>query len=528
MAELSIEQQRALAVANARKRAAEAQAAPSGGTPAGEAQNAVQAPPERVRIGGLPSWLRQPSEAAPTMPGQGEINQDMSKLVRLGADAASFGLADRLAAKGDELTGGPSYEEGLKAQRAATDEVRDEAGVAGLGTEIGGYMLAGRFIPSAMGRAKTLGQRLLVGGAEGAAQGALNAAGHGKSMAEGAAYGGAGGVAGTAAGALVSTAMDKTGQLAKRLMGKAPKVPTSEEVRSAANAAYKAADDAGVMISGKAVDRLRGKVVEDLTDFGFHPTNQPGAAAALSEIERISKGNLTLKGLEQARRLALGGFIPGNRSNNKALGQIIQRIDEFADGLASGSDDVLMGNPEAGTAALTKARDLWKRLAKSESVEKALETAANRQGTERATRTLVGKIPERVHGLTPDEIAAANDVARGSFGRNALTYFGRTAPNAGALGVATSGATGAAGFAMGGPAGAVVGPMAAVGAKTASDAITKSKTRALAELMRAGGSRAAVRGPDNALQRLAQPVGRSVERAILAAALARLNKERLP
>ncbi|QRM33916.1 hypothetical protein [Microvirga sp. VF16] len=49
--------------------------------------------------------------------------------------------------------------------------------------------------------------------------------------------------------------------------------------------------------------------------------------------------------------------------------------------------------------------------------------------------------------------------------------------------------------------------------------MTKSKTPRLAELMRAGGTREALEGPDNALQRLSKTKRDALARALLAGEL---------
>jgi hypothetical protein len=112
------------------------------------------------------------------------VGAALDKGVRLAANGATFGLADKFAGGMDALTGqAPSYDAGVKAQRAETQAIRDAnpgaaalaEGVGGLGTGVGliknGVTIAGR-----------VGSRLLpkvLGyGAEGAAYGSAHGAGN--------------------------------------------------------------------------------------------------------------------------------------------------------------------------------------------------------------------------------------------------------------------------------------------------------------------------------------------------------------
>jgi len=113
-----------------------------------------------------------------------KVGGALDKGVRMAASGATFGLADKFAGGMDALTGrAPSYDAGVKAQRAETEAVRQAApgpaavaeAVGGLGTGVGliksGVTLAGRtgarLLPRVMGY-----------GTEGAAYGAAHGAGN--------------------------------------------------------------------------------------------------------------------------------------------------------------------------------------------------------------------------------------------------------------------------------------------------------------------------------------------------------------
>jgi hypothetical protein len=112
-----------------------------------------------------------------------KVGSKLDDWARLAANGATFGMADKFAGGMDALTGkAPSYDAGVKSQRAETQGVRDrlpEAPVAeaagglagGVGLLRNGLTLAGRFGPSMLGRVAGYG---LEGGAYGAAHGAGN------------------------------------------------------------------------------------------------------------------------------------------------------------------------------------------------------------------------------------------------------------------------------------------------------------------------------------------------------------------
>jgi hypothetical protein len=110
-----------------------------------------------------------------------QAGSTVDNLVRAAASGMTFGLADKAAGGMDYLTGNaPSYDAGVKAQRARTDALPaaqrvtgEVAGglAGGVGLAKSGLTLAGRLGPA-------LFRRVLGYGAEGAAYGAAHGAGN--------------------------------------------------------------------------------------------------------------------------------------------------------------------------------------------------------------------------------------------------------------------------------------------------------------------------------------------------------------
>jgi hypothetical protein len=125
----------------------------------------------------------------------------LNDTVRLMADGATFGYADKFAATMNSLISGSSYEEQLAAVRAGTQDARDRAGSAGTAAEaLGAYLsgrglgeagitLSGRFGTAAMEGLSGLLARTGLMGAEGAAYGAVEATGRDEPIASSVAFG---------------------------------------------------------------------------------------------------------------------------------------------------------------------------------------------------------------------------------------------------------------------------------------------------------------------------------------------------
>jgi hypothetical protein len=145
---------------------------------------APEAPQQSVE----PSTMEGTSVYTAGGPGLGEelrrVGGVLDKGARMAAGGATFGLADKFAGGMDYLTGrAKSYDEGVKAQRAETQAIREASpgpaavaeAVGGLGTGAGlirsGITLAGRAGPRLL-------PRVLGYGTEGAAYGAAHGAGN--------------------------------------------------------------------------------------------------------------------------------------------------------------------------------------------------------------------------------------------------------------------------------------------------------------------------------------------------------------
>lgn len=400
--------------------------------------------------------------------------------VRGTADMLTFGLADEISAGLGAATGiggeAGDYEANLAAQRE-----RDASG----GAERFAGQLAGALILPG-GSASTVGRAAASGAGMGAAYGFGSGEGGFTDRLTNAAVGGA---TGGAVGGAVRGVANALGTKAAR-----SQIPTNEAIKGAANAAYKAADDAGVILKPQSTARLSQAVKADLAEFGYDPALQPGVAAVLNRLDGLEGQNVTLKGLDVIRRVAGNAARDfNNPSQQAAASKIIDKIDDFIADV--GPDDVLAGNAKEAGNAMMKARSLWTRLRKSEKLDMALEKADRRAAstgsggnTDNAIRQNVRSLidnPKTASSMSKAERAAAEKVVRGSAGQNALRLAGKLSPQGNGL----MAALGIGGTMANPMIGAVsLGGMAA---KSLADRATLKNAQALSELIRSGGLTAA-------------------------------------
>lgn len=423
-------------------------------------------------------------------------------LVRAAANGATFGYADKLAAYVNGT--------GTEAERIKSQEAQDRAGSAGTVAELGGAIAtpvlaarAGASLPriaaSVPGVTGTVARSALAAG-EGAGYGALNASGHDQNIGDGALLGAIFGGGANAVGEAVASGARK---LAGVFNAK-PQIPTLDDLAVGARQAYDAADNAGVIFTPQATDRLRSGVVQTLTDAGYDPALQPGAAAVLRRLDDLQGQNLTLKGLDTLRKVASGGYMQGNKSNNAAISAIINHIDDLIGNTRPG--EVLAGDATAGAQALTQARDYWSRMAKADAVTRAaakgeLNAAAagsggNRENASRQAMKTLRNSKSATRGFTPDEEDALMRAIIGSPDQNALRAVGKLSPTGIVSGALSTGA----GYQIGGPVGALVAPAVGYIARKGAEGMQQGFVQDLIDVIMAGGSKAATRAAPNVVQ----------------------------
>lgn len=444
-------------------------------------------------------------------------------VARIGANALTFGAADRIAG----ALGG----EGFDAEKAKTQAAKERAGWAGTVADVGSSLAsgaglakagvtAGRLIPEALSTGLPGAiARGAASVADGTMLGAADAALHGDDAAKGAAYGAVAGAGGHALGSALSGLGEKIGAAFNR----PGPIPSAESIKDIGEAAYKRAKGAGVIIGSPVMKNLADDVQGALTDFGFHPELQPRIATAFGELQRLSDQNVTATGLDTARKIVSAAAQSQDPSERKLGRMMIEKIDDTLANLKPA--DVIAGDPKVAADAFAEARDAWRRKSKLEDVEQATERATNNaasQGSggniDNATRQQFRSIlndPKKWRGYSDDELAAMKLIVRGTPVQDAMRLVGKLSPEGNGL-MTVLQALGAS------ATGGATLPMAGAGfvAKRFADAATPSNVDELRRIIAAGGKREAAFPPDNALQRLSKSERDALIKGLTASGLA--------
>lgn len=268
--------------------------------------------------------------------------------------------------------------------------------------------------------------------------------------------------------------------------------PTKDQIRLAADQAYADSEAAGVVIRPDAINKMAHGLRRELTEFGFHPKLQPGAAIALDEItSTIENGNVTLKGLDLMRQVIKDAAQPGNFKDAKVVGKIVKNIDKMVRNLDE--NDVVMGNAKEGVGALLKGRENWSKLAKAEIIDSAVDKAVRRAekngsggNLENSLRQEIDAIlnkPSKLRGFSGQEVAAMRRVVKGNGNLHEMARIvGKLSPRGNGLMLALFG-----GGTLATMNPAVLLPAAAgMIAKPVSTALTKGNINRLSEMVRRG------------------------------------------
>jgi hypothetical protein len=272
--------------------------------------------------------------------------------------------------------------------------------------------------------------------------------------------------------------------LAKVSEGRAPSI---EELRTAKNAAYKAAEEAGVTVPGRDMTRFKVELVRDMQAKRLNKKLHPDTYEAVQEILK-SPNEISLTQLEQLRQIAGDARMAPKKADARLGSKIIEHIDKLEDSLSS---DV---------PSFKEARALNQRLSKAETIDDIFKSARRAVGAnytvaglETALRQKFRALADnkkRMRGFNAEERAAIEQFISGGKADNFLRKVGKFAPDGTISGWAAIAA------AVANPALALV-PAAGSVAKFASTRRGIKNANKISELVR--GNPLSQRKPVNAL-----------------------------
>jgi len=396
VAEMTLEQQRALAMASARARAAQAQ----------------QETPEQPQNAGVGF--------------QDMVTRGITGGISDYASAGGRYLADKALGRGE------SFNDELKSVRQDNTAYRDANPVKAYGGEIGGGVVSPMFrgIFGAVDKGLTsagnfLGRQIpryagyaAQGAVPGVLVGAANAEGQGGGLpsagdvGKGAAIGGAlGGAMGAAVPAITEVGAKSLKGVVNAFKSEATTAQLADDFKKAAGAAYKASEDAGVVISPDSLKKFASELPGNLK--GFHPIVNEKPGKIISMLQTEADKPMTLSYLDGLRSVASGESLSRDQNDARLAGMITNKIDDFIENLKP-TDLVAGGDEKAATDALSSARELWKTHAKLRDLDHIVETGENLndQNWVKGQFRAIVKNPSKFNRYTDDEKKAIVDIAR--------------------------------------------------------------------------------------------------------------------
>lgn len=259
--------------------------------------------------------------------------------------------------------------------------------------------------------------------------------------------------------------------------------PTRAQLSDAADAAYKRADESGVVVTPESFGALKKKIVGEME--GIDPTLHPDATAALKRITQ-SEGPQSLKQLETLRRIANDAEGSIKPADQRLAGKMVDELDDYIDSLTE--KDVVAGDATKGKA-LAEARNFYSRKKKAEELDRLVSRAElsapnfSASGMENALRTefrTLAKNDRRMRRFTAEEQEAIRKVAKGGSTENALRMLGKLAPTGVVSSLPTIIATMSAG-----PIG-IAPALAGLGGRYAATRMTMGNVAKANELVRRG------------------------------------------
>jgi hypothetical protein len=297
---------------------------------------------------------------------------------------------------------------------------------------------------------------------------------------------------GAATGKAADIGLGLVGKGVSKVLAKAPKIMSPDELDAAKTAAYAAVDNAGVKYKKDAFADMVNGITAEVRAANISPTRHPKATDMLRDLQKMKGQTPTLVQLDQLRQVVRRDVANAPDQSEAFFGRkMIKNIDEFID--AAGPDQVIAGDANKGAAAIQLARDLNTRVRKTEAIQDALAQAqrsASATGSganvDNRTRQEVLKQLRKTGNFTPDELAQVQKTIEGSGLQNTLRSFGKMSPlNGGIPALANT-------LMAAHNPGVLAFSIPASGAKVAADAMTRKNADDLVKLIAAGGSKKAL------------------------------------
>lgn len=269
------------------------------------------------------------------------------------------------------------------------------------------------------------------------------------------------------------------------------------DLKTAGRAGYQSQEVTDVRINSRAASDLAAKIETDLHGAGFRPTSEAKVFNAVDELRAAENGGraATVADIDGVRKVL------GNAAKEKDLQGMLtpqavaaktamQHINDFLPNLKQA--DLLAGNAGKANAILDEARQNWGAYKRAQGVQTTLDNAkinaasANSGGNlqnsiKQAFKPMLKNNASKAVGYNQEELAALNQVVRGTWGGSAARAAGNLLGGGGGLGML---AGGFAGYEAGGVPGAITAGLAGRTLKKIGDKTTLNAVANLDRLLR--------------------------------------------
>jgi hypothetical protein len=211
-------------------------------------------------------------------------------------------------------------------------------------------------------------------------------------------------------------------------------------VKKQASDLFNGIKEAGVHFKPESVSTLADGLMIDLKEAGISRALDPGSSAVMRELRKLAKGDVPVSftDLESARRMAINVLSSPNKSDRQFAGKIIGNIDSFVERVGSKDIDYSLKSvdPTKLKSTIDTARQLWKKSAKVEDIEKAvskasntIEGALNFDDNLRREFLKIVNSDTRMARYTPKEREIVTKIAKGEPIQNIQRLVGKLSPN---------------------------------------------------------------------------------------------------
>lgn len=279
-----------------------------------------------------------------------------------------------------------------------------------------------------------------------------------------------------------------------------PAAPTIAELKASASKSYDSPEVTGLTMKSSVLRNFGTAATQSLTNEGLDPLLAPKTYGLLKNIEAIpEEATVTGANLNTLRKMFGKAAQSPDPTEAGAASRVIGYIDDMASKIPN--SEVLSGDVMAAADKLTSARGDYAAAKQAENIDNKTVSAELRAAATHSGQNVANTIRQRMAtlvdptkpkegvGLTDDELAQAEQIARGTPAQNAMRKVGNFLGGGGGLGALHTTAAGAAGGGMvGGPVGAAIGstvlPLTGAILKAISNRMTITQANKLSEAIR--------------------------------------------